>query len=67
MASLAIRMNILRLVWLLAAGLTHPQVLGTALMAAPLGQWLSGEVHLSILSIIIHIIIVKTHPTSPPL
>jgi len=39
--------------------------LETALMAAPLGQWLSEEVHLSILIIIIHIIIVTNHPPPP--
>jgi len=43
-------------------------VLETALMAAPLGQWLSGEVNLSVLIIIIYIIIVKaTTPPPPPL
>jgi hypothetical protein len=42
MASLAIRKNLLRLLFLLVAGLTHPDVAGTQLMASPLGQWLSG-------------------------
>lgn len=41
-SSLAIRKNLLRLFFLLVAGLTHPDVAGTQLMASPVGEWLSG-------------------------
>jgi hypothetical protein len=42
MSAMAIRKNLLRLLFLFVAGLTHPDVAGTQLMASPVGEWLSG-------------------------